>query len=226
MDDLQMLTDEAWRSWLLRDYDSAWAALSTLHDEDPQRFLAVSRVLARDLDSHIARAGLRQLGFRGERVDAEGDEIARTQLRSTSHEVHDAALLALGRVGLPSVFPLLEAQISPNSHFALLALAAQARTAQQRTRVLALARRLVLAENARVRIAAVRIVCGFSSVPEEEDLLLEAADRYLDEVTCSNLRHATPRALPRLKQIQARLRVGSAQWHGVTRAIEAIEIRT
>lgn len=224
--DFQKEEIEDWHDWLLRDHDAAWSALSHLHDTDLARFLEVSRALAQHGESRVAIAGLRQLGFRGERDDAQGDEIARVQVASANGSVRDAAFLALGRVGLGSAFAFLETQITPSSHMALLALASQARTPKQRARTVEIARRFVLSENGKIRTAGVRILRGFSTVPDEEALLLEAARLHLDETTFSALREASRDALAPLREIQSRLRVGSAQWTDAGKAIAAIEQRS
>jgi len=103
------------------------------------------------------------------------------------------------------------------------AVAWQARTAEQRHRVIELARRLLFAESPRLRTMAVRVLNGLSSPDQEEDLLLEAARRYHDEIVIGSLEEATPRVLPALRQMLADLRPGYAAAGDVERAIDALE---
>lgn len=219
-----------WHSLLANkgDEHSGAAALRRLYRRDHERFVLLCRQLADDDLPTIKATALRMLGYYGEPEDTQAQSAA---LRALSDPAtRDAALLALGKVGTAEAFPVLfhyasEGATPKGSDIALRGLVKRATTEEQRHRVLELSRRLVLAEDFQVRIAAVQALRAVSNPVAEEQLLLEAASRYPDETIFGALGHATTRILPELREMRSRFRPGTAQYQEMSRAIESIEIR-
>ncbi len=66
---------------------------------------------------------------------------------------------------------------------------------------------------------------AFSTPPEEEDLLLAAVRRFSDESIFEALCFATPRVLPMLEEILARVGPEYVDSYGIAQAIRIIRYR-
>lgn len=217
--------DEELEGWKrrLRELDdvAAFQALQHLDERDHAAFVGLSHQLLQDPALPIQEAALGALGELGDADDAIGEAAALRALDEPP--LHEVALIALAKIATPAAFPLLLARAQAGDGWALRAVAWQARTAEQRQRVMELSRLLLFADSPRLRTMAVRVLNGLSSPDQEEDLLLEAARRYHDEIVIGSLEEATPRVLPALRQMLADLRPGTAEAGDVERAIDALE---
>jgi hypothetical protein len=215
---------EQWKQRLRTlDFVASFHALKHIDEHDHAAFVDLCHQLLRDPTPSIQEAVLGALGHLGDPDDGIGEAAALRALDEPT--LHDVALIALARIATPAAFPLLLAHAQVAGAWALRAVAWQARTAEQHQLVLELARQLLFAESRHIRTMAVRILTGLSRPDQEEDILLEAARRHMDEIVIASLGQATPRMLPAMRQILAEIGPGYAESKDLQRAIDALEAK-
>ncbi len=214
---------EVWRQRILADKEYGRGALEHLERENRQRFLEICRLLVGDVSPKVQRTALLLLAAKGDADDPAAEAAAVAALHNA--ECRDAAWAALGRVATPATFPLLLAEAEAGSSWALRAAQAQARVGEQRQQVLELARCKLFADDVSMRERAMEALRAFSTPPAEEDLLLAAVRRFSDESIFEALCFATPRVLPMLEEILARVGPEFVDSYGIARAIRIIRYR-
>jgi hypothetical protein len=222
MDDLP---DDAnsWQEAILHNADDARQGLRLLNERDHASYICVARQLMQDADTTVRHEALLTWAFYGDPNDAEVEVVAIDALQIP--ELRNAALVALKQAGTPAAFPFLLSYASQGFEYALHAAAWQARTPQQRQQVLELARKQLFFKSARVRTMAVRVIRRLSSPEREEQLLLKAARRHLDEMVIYALRWASNDVLPALREMLAEIGPGYAESKDLAEAIATIESR-
>ena len=170
------------------------------------------------------------LAWFGDRDDALAEASARQALDIP--ELRSDALSALGTIGTAAVVPLLfeyverDEQVAVgSSQRALMSLAKQVRTDEQRQQALALARKYLCSEVYYDRDAALRALSILSTAAAEEELLLTVYHRYHDELVVWALGGASRRMLPALQQLLAEVEPKYAEHQDIAHAIERMQIR-
>jgi hypothetical protein len=222
MDDLPGAAD-SWREAILKDGRETRYRLRELNARDHASYIRVARQLMRDMDTTVRHEALLTWAFYGDPNDADVEAVAIDALQVP--ELRNASFVALRRAATPAAFPVLLSYADQGYEYALQAAAWQARTPQQRQVVLALARKQLFSEHARVRTMAVHMVCRLSRPEQEENLLLRAAQRHPDEMVIYALRRASRKVLPALREMLAEIGLGYAESKDLAKAIEAIESR-
>jgi hypothetical protein len=215
---------DQWRQKLLSTREPTLDELDRLRNQERDRYLALCRALAWDRSPSIRLIALRQLGYYGERDDSAAEAAALDA--AADPELRNAALLALGTVATPQAFPTLLAFAASGRYMGVEAAAKQARTPEQRESLVQLARRFVLAEDVQLRWRAVKTLRTFSTPLAEEQLLMEAARRYVDDFTISALGQASARVLPVLRALQSKAPAQSYLHADLSRAIATVQNRT
>lgn len=200
--------------------------------EEHSQFINIWHTLLKDPEIKIQQEVLLLLARYGDRDDPIAEAAAR-EARNIP-ELEYSALLALGRIGTAETVPLLfeyakrdleHPESGEHYQIALVCLAKQARTAEQKQQALHLARESLLSRHYRSRDVALRALNILSTAAAEEDLLLKVYRMYYDELVVWALGAASPRMLPILYELLAEVEPKYAEHGEILCAIQRMETR-
>jgi hypothetical protein len=213
---------DTWRQAILADEGAAQQRLLALDTRDHRTCMQLCRTLLSDPSPEVQRVALLVLAQRGDHDDPLAEAGALALLDQP--ELQDDALAALGRVATPAALPQLFFHAESGSAAALTALHARAQSAEDRGRLLRVARQQLFSQHSPTREAALCILRARSSLAEEEDLLLRAARRYYDEFVIQALGETSGKVLPALQELLLRFPTTSAEHRSLSLAIRRLQL--
>lgn len=200
--------------------------------EKHSQFINIWHTLLKDSEIRILHEVLLLLARLGDQDDPIAAAAAREALNIP--ELQYSALLALGRIGTAETVPLLfeyarrdleHPEDGEHHQIALVCLAKQVRTAEQKQQALHLARESLLSGHYPSRDVALRALNILSTAAAEEDLLLQVYRMYADELVAWALGAASHRMLPILYELLAEVEPKYAEHGDILRAIERMKTR-
>jgi hypothetical protein len=217
----------AWYRKRLRQGDKhehrlAYHRLVQLAGQNYPRFARICCLL---LDAPERKARYEALYFlyrHGRGDDAEAEARALAALNDPDLHIRARAFLALGTVGTAACVPALRALAEAGERRALPALARQARTDEDRAYALALARERLLSPIHDVRHEALEALHWLSTAEAEEELLIEAYERYPCVYIALALGGASGWVMPYLYRKQAEIGPGWAEYEELQSAINRL----
>lgn len=192
---------EHYRQDLLHNETEAVKQLIQLDKRDHVHFLALCYCLLDNQSLSIQEAVLTLLGQRSERGDKEAEKKALAALATPSLQSTAAFVLEFVGSSTPSTIQPLFALAEQEVPEALSALQKLVETEEDRQKILQLARRYMIHPVYRLREEALQALLWFSHSTGEEEILLNAARMYYDELVFD----ATANVLPALEKLVARL---------------------
>lgn len=200
--------------------------------EDHSQFIEIWHILLKDSEIRVRHEVLLLLARLGDQDDPIAEAVAQEAL--SIPELQYSALLAMGTVGTgATVSQLFEYAKRDLEHpggkehhqIALICLAKQVRTAEQKQQALHLARESLLSKHYQSRDVALRALNILSTPAAEEELLLKAYQMYADELVVWALGAASPRMLPILYELLAEVEPKYAEHRDIAHAIQRMKIR-
>jgi len=179
----RLVRSVAWYRKRLRSRDVYQRCLAShrlvqLTGQNYPRFARICRLLLDAPERDARHEALFSLYQHGRRDDAEAEAGALAALDDPDLHIRARAFLAPGTVGTAACVPVLRALAEAGEMYALPALARQARTDDDRASALGLARERLLSPDHQIRHEALAALHWLSTAEAEEDLLIEAYERY------------------------------------------------
>jgi hypothetical protein len=181
------------------------------------RFMRISCLLLDAPEHDVRRQALWYMMRYGLRDDSEAEMWVLAAIKDSS--LRENVLLALGTVGTAACVPLLREAAESGVRTALVPYARQVRSDEDQVRALTLAREWLLTHDHDVRHEALEAMRLLSTAEAEEDLLIEAHERYPCEYITLSLGGATAWVLPYLYRKQAEFGPGCAEYNELEYAI-------
>lgn len=218
----QQVIDE-YRQEILTNHVEAQRRLLALAKADNEQFMDVSHRLLEDTAIPVQRVVLSLLSQLGNKQDPFVE--AKALLMIDIPELHEVALLALGRVATSAAHPLLFRLTQHGDWVALRTLRRLDLSPGEQQQAVELARQFLLAPNYALREAALAVLLRYSNAVIEEHHLLEAVRLYYDEVFIGELGQASKDIIPVVRQLQAQFPNNSAEYRDFAYALKQLQER-